>query len=162
VFITLAQYDGSFARFAEAVGGEGFWTICRKHGPQLTWRGTTAVFCWVTLQALLFCYLPGKVHTGQYTPAGHLLSYRINGLSAWVVTHVLYIVLSWADILDPGFIPRNWSSLIGAMNLAGFLISTFAYIKAYVMPTHADDRKFSGQPMRLLSSGFMQVANPIL
>jgi 7-dehydrocholesterol reductase len=56
----------------------------------------------------------------------------------------LYFVLCWNDLLDPGFIPRNWSSLIAALNVAGLLISALAYVKAYVSPTHADDRKFSG------------------
>jgi 7-dehydrocholesterol reductase len=31
------------------------------------------------------------------------------------------------------------------MNLAGFLLSLLAYLKAYLMPTHPEDRKFSGE-----------------
>lgn len=150
VFITLAQYDASFSLFAEAVMKEGFWSICIQYGPRLTLKGVLAVICWVGLQALLFRYLPGDTHKGQLTPAGYLLSYRINGLSAWIITHVLYIVLSLVGVLDPGFIPRNWNSLIGAMNLAGYVISTFAFIKAYMMPTHPEDRKFSGTLLYLL------------
>ena len=129
---------------------EGFWSICIQYGPRLTIKGVLAVICWVGLQALLFRYLPGDTHKGQLTPAGYLLSYRINGLSAWIITHVLYIVLSLVGVLDPGFIPRNWSSLIGAMNLAGYAISTFAFVKAYIMPTHPEDRKFSGMLPYLL------------
>lgn len=129
---------------------EGFWSICIQYGPRLTLKGVLAVICWVGLQALLFRYLPGDTHKGQLTPAGYLLSYRINGLSAWIITHVLYIVLSLVGVLDPGFIPRNWNSLIGAMNLAGYVISTFAFIKAYMMPTHPEDRKFSGTLLYLL------------
>ncbi|KAK7415723.1 hypothetical protein QQX98_005636 [Neonectria punicea] len=147
VFVTLAQYEGSFALFGEAVTKEGLWTICVKYGPEITAKGIFAVVCWVGLQALLFRYLPGETQTGQYTPAGYLLSYRMNGLSAWILTHVLYGVLSWYGVLDPGFIPRNWSSLIGAMNLAGFLISALSFVKAYVMPTHPEDRKFSGSSL---------------
>ncbi|KAF6514511.1 hypothetical protein HZS61_005645 [Fusarium oxysporum f. sp. conglutinans] len=127
-----------------AVKERGFWTICAQYGPHLTTKGIAAVICWVGIQALLYCLLPGEQHQGQLTPAGYLLNYKINGLSAWIVTHLLYGVLSWLGILDPGFIPRNWSSLIGAMNLAGFVISALALVKAYVMPTHPEDRKFSG------------------
>ncbi|KAF4965391.1 hypothetical protein FSARC_6805 [Fusarium sarcochroum] len=144
IFITLAQYEGSLSLFADAVQKHGFWTICAQYGPQITFKGIAAVICWVGVQAVLYCYLPGEEHKGQYTPAGHLLTYKINGLSAWFVTHLLYGVLSWLGILDPGFIPRNWSSLIGAMNLAGFGISALAFVKAYVMPSHREDRKFSG------------------
>ncbi|KAF4499130.1 hypothetical protein FAGAP_4723 [Fusarium agapanthi] len=144
IFITLAEYEGSLSLFADAVAEHGFWTICAQYGPHLTTKGIAAVICWVGIQAVLYCLLPGEQHQGQLTPAGYLLSYKINGLSAWIVTHLLYAVLSWLGILDPGFIPRNWSSLIGAMNLAGFVISALALVKAYVMPTHPEDRKFSG------------------
>ncbi|KAL5591418.1 hypothetical protein FOVSG1_010307 [Fusarium oxysporum f. sp. vasinfectum] len=144
IFITLAEYEGSLSLFADAVKEHGFWTICAQYGPHLTTKGIAAVICWVGIQALLYCLLPGEQHQGQLTPAGYLLNYKINGLSAWIVTHLLYGVLSWLGILDPGFIPRNWSSLIGAMNLAGFVISALALVKAYVMPTHPEDRKFSG------------------
>ncbi|KAF4968707.1 hypothetical protein FZEAL_10348 [Fusarium zealandicum] len=147
VFITLAQFDGSFSSYGRAVMKEGLWDICARYGPQISRKGMLAVVAWVGLQALLFRYLPGKVQNGQYTPAGYLLSYRINGLSAWVITHVLYGVLSWLGVLDPGFIPRNWSSLIGAMNLAGFVITAFVFVKAYVIPTHPEDRKFSGSSL---------------
>jgi 7-dehydrocholesterol reductase len=144
VFITLAAYSGSFASFGRAVWTEGFLSVCIEHGPRLTVKGAAAVAGWIGLQALLFRYLPGKTQTGQFTPAGYLLSYRMNGLNAWIVTHLLYGVLCWAGLLDPGFIPRNWNSLIAAMNVAGLLISAFAFAKAYVMPTHPEDRKFSG------------------
>ncbi|KAH7233215.1 ergosterol biosynthesis ERG4/ERG24 family-domain-containing protein [Fusarium tricinctum] len=143
-FITLAQYEGSLSLFADAVKEHGFWDICVQYGPQTTMKGIAAVICWVGLQAILYHYLPGENHQGQHTPAGYLLSYKINGLSAWIVTHLLYAAFSWLGILDPGFIPRNWSSLIGTMNLAGFVISALAFVKAYVAPTHLEDRKFSG------------------
>ncbi|KAF9766632.1 hypothetical protein IL306_000933 [Fusarium sp. DS 682] len=130
IFITLAEYEGSLSLFADAVQEHGFWNICAQYGPQITTKGIAAVICWVGIQAILYCYLPGEQHQGQLTPAGYLLNYKINGLSAWIVTHLLYAALSWLGILDPGFIPRNWSSLIGAMNLAGFVISALALVKA--------------------------------
>ena len=143
-FITLAQFDGSLSKFVEAVLQEGFLPVLIAHGPHFSFKGTLAVTCWISLQAALFQLLPGPINTGQRTPAGHLLTYRTNGLWAWIVTHVLYLALCWFGLLDPGFVPRNWGGLVAAMNLAGFLLSAFAYAKAYLMPTHSDDRKFSG------------------
>jgi 7-dehydrocholesterol reductase len=143
-YITLTVFGGSYAEFLAAVMKEGFWNICVAHGPQPTLKCALALICWVAFQALLFMYLPGEVHTGQYTPAGHLLSYRINGLSAWIVSNVVYGVFSWYGIIDPGFIPRNWGGLIAVMNIAGLTVSALAFIKAYLHPTHPNDRKFSG------------------
>ncbi|CAF9929466.1 hypothetical protein IMSHALPRED_007923 [Imshaugia aleurites] len=143
-FVTLSQYDGSLSKFVAAISQEGFLPILNAYGPRFTLKGTLAYTCWIALQATLFKCLPGPINTGQRTPAGHLLAYRTNGLWAWVITHVLYVALCWFGILDPGFVPRNWGGLVAAMNLAGFLLSAFAYAKAYVMPTHPDDRNFSG------------------
>ncbi|KAJ5828071.1 uncharacterized protein N7525_006324 [Penicillium rubens] len=103
-----------------------------------------AIIFWLAFQAVLYHYLPGPTNTGQRTPAGHLLTYRMNGLLAWVITHVAFIALCYLDLLDPAFIPRNWEGMFAAMNLAGFGLSLLAYLKAYLMPTHPEDRKFSG------------------
>ena len=143
-FITLSQFDGSLSNFFAAVLEEGVLPIFHAHGPQFSVNGMLACMCWIVLQGVLFRYLPGPVNTGQRTPAGHLLAYRTNGLWAWVVTHVLYAALCWFGVLDPGFVPRNWGGLVAAMNLTGFLLSALAYAKAYLMPTHPEDRKFSG------------------
>ncbi|KAK0643163.1 ergosterol biosynthesis ERG4/ERG24 [Cercophora newfieldiana] len=144
VFIILAAFEGSLCSFVTAVAKEGLYTIFAKYRPQLTARGVFAVAGWIGWQALLFQYLPGKIRTGQVTPAGHILAYRMNGLSAWFVTHLVWIALCWLGILDPAFIPRNWSGLVAAMNLGGVLVAAFAFVKAYASPTHPDDRKFSG------------------
>jgi 7-dehydrocholesterol reductase len=144
IFITLARFDGSLSEFAAAAAREGFWKLLIQYGPKLTSKGLVAMMYWVGLQAVLYKYLPGETAVGQYTPAGYLLKYRINGLQAWIITHLLFAALSFFDIIDPGFIPRNWSSLVAAMNLTGFVVSALALVKAYVMPTHPEDRKFSG------------------
>lgn len=151
-FVTLSKFDGSLFKFTEAVLQEGFLPILIEYGPQFSHKGTLACTCWIALQAALYHYLPGPINTGQRTPAGHLLAYRTNGLWAWIITHGLFIALCWFGVLDPGFVPRNWGALVAAMNLAGFLLSAFAYAKAYLMPTHLDDRKFSGMSILLALS----------
>lgn len=144
-FVTLSRCNGSLSEFLAVGFREGFFTMLINHGPRLTLKASAAYGLFILLQAVLFLWLPGPTNSGQRTPAGHLLTYRTNGLSAWVVTHVVYVVLCWYGLLDPGFIPRNWSGLVAAMNLVGFLVTAFAFVKAYAFPTHAEDRKFSGE-----------------
>lgn len=148
-FITLSQFDGHLSRFIAAVQEDGALAVFSAHGPRFTAKGTFLYLCWIILQAGLARYLPGSISTGQRTPAGHLLAYRTNGLRAWIITHVLYAGLCWLGVLDPAFVPRNWGGLVAAMNLTGFAVSAFAYMKAYIQPTHADDRKFSGMWLRI-------------
>lgn len=144
-FIVLTgPYDGSFSRYLSAVAEEGFWSVYGQHGPRLTLKAAMAVICWVAWQALLFRFLPGTMKKGQRTPAGHVLTYKMNGLYAWVLTHLAYFCLGWLGFIDLAFIPHNWSGLVAALNLAGLLVSAFAFVKAYVAPTHPEDRKFSG------------------
>jgi 7-dehydrocholesterol reductase len=144
VYIVLTVFKGSFASFVASVAEEGFDVILAKYSPRPTFEATFAIVAWVGLQAFLFEYLPGKIGNGQYTPAGHVLTYRLNGLSAWVVTHAVWGALCWVGLLDPAFIARNWSGLIATMNLAGVLVAGLAFAKAYIHPTHPRDRKFSG------------------
>ncbi|KAF7118063.1 hypothetical protein CNMCM5793_007439 [Aspergillus hiratsukae] len=143
-FLALAGYEGSLSKLSAAILQDGLVSVLRVHGPSFTVQGMTAMICWLAFQAMLFYYLPGPTNTGQRTPAGHLLTYRTNGLLAWVITHVVFASLCCVGILDPGFVPRNWGGLFAAMNLAGFLLSSLAYLKAYLMPTHPEDRTFSG------------------
>ncbi|KAK0613525.1 ergosterol biosynthesis ERG4/ERG24 [Immersiella caudata] len=122
----------------------GFDVIILRYDPRPTAEAAFAIACWVGWQAVLFQVLPAEVCEGQYTPAGHALTYRLNGLSAWIITHLVWVTLCWAGILDPAFIARNWSGLVATMNLGGVLVAALAFAKAYIYPTHPRDRKFSG------------------
>jgi len=73
-----------------------------------------------------------------------LLPYTVNGLLAWFVTHVAAVSLVYAGVLDPALLAKHWAGLLVSVNIYGFLLSTFSYVKAHLFPTHADDRKFSG------------------
>ena len=145
VFITLAEFDGCLSSFLAQGLDEGFVNLAIKYGPRPTYASSLAVFGWVLFQAALYQFLPGPICSGQRTPAGHLLSYRLNGLGAWIVTHVGWAVLSWYGVIDPGFIPRHWGGLVAISNMSGLLISAFAYVKAHLFPTHPDDCRFSGE-----------------
>lgn len=59
----------------------------------------------------------------------------------------MFASLCCLKIVDPVFISRNWTGLFAAMNLAGFLLSLFAFLKAHLAPSHSEDRKFSGKPI---------------
>ncbi|OAR05681.1 hypothetical protein LLEC1_08124 [Akanthomyces lecanii] len=143
-FIVLAEFDGCISYFLTEAYRRGFGCLFTTYSPRLTKEGLIAVFGWVAVQAALFQWLPGPMNTGQQTPAGYIHSYRTNGLTAWVVTHDSLAALCWCGVVDAGFIPRNWSGLVAAMNLAGFLVSAFTYLKGCFFPTYSEDRAFSG------------------
>jgi 7-dehydrocholesterol reductase len=107
--------------------------------------GFQLYFGWLLFQGLLYAVLPATIATGQRTPAGYLLQYKVNGLLAWFVSHALFISCSWGlGWFKPSIIFDNWGPLVVAMNVYGYFLAAFAYVKAHLFPTHAEDRKFSG------------------
>ncbi|TVY20055.1 7-dehydrocholesterol reductase [Lachnellula arida] len=143
-WITLSQYQGSLLKSSIAMYADGPWQFVARHGPTPSLHAFGVYTAWVLTQCALYNYIPTRLSTGQLTPAGHLLQYRTNGLSAWVLTHIAIASGVFFQVIDPAWIAKNWSGLIVAANSYGFLLSAFVYIKAYIAPTHEKDRKFSG------------------
>ena len=99
---------------------------------------------WMLLQVALFLALPGRIRRGTATPAGNVLSYKCNGLGAWIVSHVLFFILVKKDYISATVISDNWGSLMVISNVFGILLALFSYAKAIHFPSHPEDRCFSG------------------
>lgn len=123
--------------------------------PPVTVKAAQIYAAWVTFQVLLymlpdFChkFLPGYVggvQEGAVTPTGAVNKYEINGLQAWLLTHLLWFanvhLLSW---FPPTIIFDNWIPLLWCANILGYAVSTFAMVKGYLFPTDARECKFTG------------------
>lgn len=144
-WVALNQYDGSLLNAFVGMYVEGPWEFMVRNTPSPSLKAFEVYAAWVLSQAALYHCLPSRLSTGQLTPAGHLLQYRTNGLLAWAVTHVLFVLAVCFGVIDPAWIAKHWAGLLVAANSYGFLVSGFAYVKAYLAPTHARDRKFSGK-----------------
>jgi 7-dehydrocholesterol reductase len=113
-----------------------------------------AVIWWICFQLLLAMlpdilhklipYYVGGVREGSVTPAGHRLKYNINGLQAWIITHSLFAVVVYFNIIDATVIAKNWMQLFLIANVIGFTLSLFAYVKAFKSPSYPDDDKVTG------------------
>jgi 7-dehydrocholesterol reductase len=144
-WITLSQFQGSLLDSSIAMCTEGPWQFVARYGPAPSFKTSAVYASWVLIQAVLYNYLPSRLSTGQLTPAGYLLKYHTNGLSAWAVTHIAIGYGIFLGFIDPAWVAKNWAGLLVAVNSYGLLLSVFVYIKAYIAPTHAKDRKFSGR-----------------
>ncbi|KAK1623169.1 ergosterol biosynthesis ERG4/ERG24 family protein [Colletotrichum phormii] len=141
--IALRQFDGSLAKVLLAFREQGVSQVVYTYGPRWDSGSFIAYTCWIAFQVVLYVGLPGSVHQGQQTPAGYLLSYRVNGLRAWLLTYTLLAVLSAGGRIDLEYVAENWPGWFVAMNAYGFLASVVAFVKAHVAPTHLEDRKFT-------------------
>lgn len=123
--------------------------------PSITIQAFVIFAVWVTFQAML-AKIPDMMHKwipsyqggivkGAITPAGNSLPYNINGLQAWVISHVLFVICTFGlGLFSPTIFFDNLGPLLWVTNIMGFALGIFAYVKALYFPTHAEDRKFSG------------------
>ncbi|KAF0887453.1 7-dehydrocholesterol reductase [Crocuta crocuta] len=124
--------------------------------PSVTKKAAQLYTLWVTFQVFLYLALPdfchkflpgyvGGVQEGAVTPAGVINKYQINGLQAWLITHLLWFANShFLSLFSPTIIFDNWIPLLWCANILGYAVSTFAMIKGYFFPTNAKDCKFTG------------------
>jgi len=124
--------------------------------PPFSWSSAAIWMSWLMLQVVLAVYVPDILHKimpyyrggvikGAVTPAGNQLNYNINGLQAWVISHILFIVCAFGlGIFSPTIIFDNWGPMIWVANIAGYFLAIFAYVKAYCFPSYPEDRKWSG------------------
>jgi 7-dehydrocholesterol reductase len=64
---------------------------------------------------------------------------------AWFITHTLYLAGAfYFNWWDASIVHDLWGPLFVAANIYGYFLTFFSFAKAYIMPSHAEDRKFSG------------------
>jgi len=149
--VTNVKYGGSFSAFIQEFKWEDFYVPW----VDLVFVAKVITF-WIFVQ-WLYSLLPdmcsgwlpnyvGGFQKGATTPAGHTLTYNINGLQAWIVTHSLFILGTWCGLLNPSWVVEKWLAIFYVANLLGYGLTFFAYLKAYLFPTYPKDNKYTGYP----------------
>lgn len=120
--------------------------------PMPTWHTVQIYALWHALQICLYLYCPGPRANGQETPAGkrktnkiimimylvfltrvgHTLRYNINGMNAFIVTHILAFLGVYFGFFKATIIYDNWGELLILSNILGFSLAVFAYVKVYI------------------------------
>ncbi|SZF00567.1 unnamed protein product [Blumeria hordei] len=142
-WVALTSFDCSLTATLMSIYELGLPSFLIRYFPRPNKAVSIYYGAWLLFQALLYQFLPSKLNSGQLTPAGHLLKYRTNGLLAWVVSHAIFVVAAITGYLDAAIIAKSWEGLLFITNIAGFLLTIEAYLKALYAPTHPNDRKFS-------------------
>ena len=109
---------------------------------------------WIVFQIVLYT-LPDTIHHyissysgglqyGGVTPAGNKLEYTINGLQAWIITHILFGILCYYGMVDGAWIAKNWMQLFISANIIGYCVTFGLYYKALYYSSHPEDNIYSG------------------
>lgn len=111
------------------------------------------VAVWVLFQIILACipdifhYIypnyQGGIKNGSITPAGFVHKYNINGFQAWIISTIIFLYCGCTGWISPTIVYDYWEDILIIAAILGYIIAAMAYIKAYVNPTNAKDRKFT-------------------
>lgn len=157
-YITAFHFEGSLSAPLQALWqGEMALSNFIPMIPDASLAAVGLFAIWIALQVIL-ALLPDALHRlmpykggeclGAITPAGNRLTYRINGLQAWVISHLIFFVGAFGfGWFSPTILFDHWGALLWVVNVVGFALAAFVYVKSYLFPSFPNDRKFSGSSL---------------
>ncbi|MFH0344105.1 MAG: hypothetical protein ACHBNF_18730 [Chromatiales bacterium] len=134
LWMICAHYDGSIARFVRLADAA---SIARLF-PRPSWWALSVIGSWVGLQGVLLAVLPGRTHLGPVTPTGRQPRYKLNGVTAWVVTHGGLAVAWGAGLWSPAVVYRELGSILMTLNVVALAFCGFLYWKGRRYPSTSD------------------------
>jgi protein-S-isoprenylcysteine O-methyltransferase Ste14 len=95
--------------------------------PQPTATSTTIVLGWLTFQALLQIYAPGKWVKGPLLLNGFRLDYKINGWSAWWITWFALTACVASGLFSPTVLADHFGELLSTTIIIACIFSCYLY-----------------------------------
>ena len=106
-----------------------------KHFPCLSefWHPSAyaIVMAWLLFQALLYIAPVGRIVKGTRLMDGSRLPYRINGLNAFVITHILFILGYFYFHIPVVFVYDKFLPLACAAYMVSLSIAVYLYAKSF-------------------------------
>jgi 7-dehydrocholesterol reductase len=135
VWITCTHYDGSIFAFLR---GASLDDVVRDW-PRPSLVAAKIIGAFAVLEAVLLVVLPGKTHLGPVTPAGNRPRYKLNGIAAYVATHViLYVAAYHLHWFSPSIVYDNFGSILTTLTLFALAFCLFLYFKGSFFPSSTD------------------------
>lgn len=95
--------------------------------PAPTWRATAILAGWLGLQVVLQLVCPGKVVTGAQLPNGERLSYKLNGLSSFLVSMAVLVGLLATGTIRATTVLGELGPLLSVSTLAALALAVWLY-----------------------------------
>jgi 7-dehydrocholesterol reductase len=134
LWITVTHFDGSFLGI---LGSDPATVLSLVPLPSWTALGIFGV--WAAFQALLLGLLPGAEHLGPVTPAGVRPRYRLNGVSAFIVTHIAWFAATYGlDLFSPAVVYHHFGALLSTLSLFALVFCAGLYLKGVLAPSSPD------------------------
>lgn len=115
------------------------WSTLVERFPAPSWTAAGILAGFVLTEAALLRLLPARTHEGPVTPAGRRPRYRLNGLQAWLVTHVAFLGASYGlGWFSPGVLYERFGELLITMSLGCAALCLLLHLKGRIAPTSPD------------------------
>jgi len=93
------------------------------------------------LQFAMLVLLPGEGHFSSLTPQGNRPWYKLNGPSAYILTHIIVALLWYFDIFSLSWIFYRYGEFLTSMCIVSFVFCWFLYFKGIYFPSTSDSGK---------------------
>jgi 7-dehydrocholesterol reductase len=93
---------------------------------------------WLGFQLWLLRVLPGRRVLGPITPRGNQPEYRLNGIAAFVVTHVAWFAATGLGLFPATIIYDHFGELLATSSLLALGLCAWLYVKGLRFPSSSD------------------------
>lgn len=140
IVCTFEPFRGSIVPLFTFAG----WHSVLTHLPGPSWIAIGIVLIFLIVEIILLQFLPGKIFEGPITPAGDRPRYKLNGIPAWLITHILFFGASFGlHLFDAGIVWDHFGEILSTLILLAFIFCIALYFKGIFLPT-STTRSISG------------------
>ncbi|HLT39590.1 MAG TPA: hypothetical protein VK034_25075, partial [Enhygromyxa sp.] len=132
LWVIVIHYDGSVLAVLDSPGG------LLGNFPLPSWQAAAMLLGWLGFQLLLLRVLPGERHLGPVTPRGNRPEYRLNGVAAFVVTHVAWFAATGLGLFSGAAIYDRFGELLVTSSLLALVLCGWLYVKGLRFPSSSD------------------------
>jgi 7-dehydrocholesterol reductase len=133
LWVIVAHYDGSVLALVSAPLAEVLTKVPR---PSVT--AVAMLLGWLGFQFVLLRLLPGARHLGPVTPRGNRPEYRLNGVAAFIVTHVAWFAATGLGLFSGAVIYDHFGELLVTSSLLALVLCGWLYVKGLRFPSSTD------------------------
>lgn len=133
LWVIVVHYDGSLLAVLDAAPADLLSKL-----PLPSWQAAAMLLGWLAFQLLLLRLLPGPRHLGPVTPRGNRPEYRLNGVTTFAVTHLVWFVATGMGLFSGAVVYERFGELLVTSSLFALLLCAFLYVKGLRFPSSSD------------------------
>lgn len=120
-----------------------YYTLPEGIAIRPTWKAATAIAVWLGFQVAMEIFIPAKICEGVTLKNGNKLLYPMNGLAAFLLSHIVPYALCWFGFMDPHFVWGNMGALLTCGVILAKVMALWLYIDfGLLWWRHVDDPEF--------------------